>query len=166
MFVSSSQAPPCSTRSEMKWNVWRPNFFFFAFSANIKCGVPQGSVPGPLLFLIYINDIFSWSKHLSSIGFADDTNISFQHKNICDLAESVNRELSLVASWFKANKLTLHPDKTKFISFHPLKKKINLDNISVSIDGNKTKRVECTKFLGVIISENLSLQAAFYFHPK
>ena len=56
------------------------------------------------------------------------------------------------------NKLTLHPEKTKFISFHPPRKKINLDNISISIDGNKTKRVECTQFLGVIIPENLSWQ--------
>ena len=108
--------------------------------------------------MIRVNKVFSWSKHLSSILFADDTNIFFQHKNICDLAESVNRELSLAVSWVKANKLTLHPDKTKFISFHPPRKKINLDNISISIDGNKTKRVECTKFLGVIIPENLSWQ--------
>ena len=108
--------------------------------------------------MIRVNKVFSWSKHLSSIIFADDTNIFFQHKNICDLAESVNRELSLAVSWVKANKLTFHPDKTKFISFHPPRKKINLDNISISIDGNKTKRVECTQFLGVIIPENLSWQ--------
>ena len=117
----------------------------------IKCGVPQGSLLGPL---VYVYDIFSWSKHLSSI-----LNIFFQHKNICDLAESVNRELSLAVSWVKANKLTLHPDNTKFTSFHPPRKKINLDNISISIYGNKTKRVECTQFLGVIIPENLSWQA-------
>lgn len=121
----------------------------------IKRGVPQGSVLGPLLFLIYINNIFSCSKHLSSIHFADYTNIFFPHKSICDMAESVNRELSLVAPWFKANKLTLHPDKTKFIPFHPPRRKINLDNISVSIDGNKIKRVECTKFLNVTIPKNL-----------
>ena len=71
------------------------------------------------------------------------------------MAESVNRELSLVAPWFKAHKLTLHPDKTKFIPFHPPRRKINLDNISVSIDGNKIKRVECTKFLNVTIPKNL-----------
>ena len=61
--------------------------------------------------------------------------------------------------WFKANKPTLHPDKTKFILFHPARKKINLDGLSISIDKNSINRVEHTKFLGVIIHQNLSWQA-------
>ena len=114
---------------------------------------------GPLLFLIYINDIFSCSNYLSFILFADDTNIFFQHKNISELTKIVNHELSFVATWFKANKLTLHPDKTKFILFHPARKKINLDGLSINIDKNSINRVEHTKFLGVIIHQNLSWQA-------
>ena len=114
----------------------------------IKCGVPQGSVLRPLLFLIYINDIFSCSNYLSFILFADDTNIFFQNKNIYELTKIVNHELSFLATWFKANKLTLHPDKTKFILFHPARKKINLDGLCISIDKNSINRVEHTKFLG------------------
>ena len=68
----------------------------------------------------------------------------------------MNHELSFVATWFKANKLTLHPDKTKFILFHSARKKINL---SISIDKNSINRVEHTKILGVIIHQNLSWQA-------
>ena len=72
----------------------------------------------------------------------------------------MNHELSFVDTWFKANKLTLHPDKTKFILFHPARKKINLYGLSIiSIDKNSINRVEHTKFLGVIIHQNLSWQA-------
>ena len=81
------------------------------------------SVLGPLLFLICMNDIFSCSNYLSFILFADNTIIFFQHKNISELTKIVNHELSFVATWFKANKLILHPDKTKFILFHPARKK-------------------------------------------
>ena len=71
----------------------------------------------------------------------------------------MNHELSFVATWFKANKLTLHPDKTKFILFHLAIKKINIDGLSINIDKNSINRVEHTKFLGVIIHQNRSWQA-------
>ena len=70
----------------------------------------------------------------------------------------MNHELSFVANWFKGNKLTLHPDKTKFILFHSARKKINLDGLSISIDKNSINRVE-HKILSVIIHQNLSWQA-------
>ena len=72
---------------------------------------------------------FSCYNYLSFILFADDTNIFFHLKNISELTKIVNHELSFVPTWFKANKLTLHPDKTKFILFHPARKKINLDGL-------------------------------------
>ena len=80
----------------------------------------------------------------------------FEENTFSELTKIVNHELSFVATWFKANKLTLHPDKTKFILFHRARKKINLDGLSISIDKNSIDRVEHTKFLGVIIHQNRS----------
>ena len=72
----------------------------------------------PLLFLIYINDLFLSSKYLAFILFADNTNIFFFcHKDLPTLIKIVNQGFLLVSSWFHANKLTVHPDKSKLIFF-------------------------------------------------
>ena len=82
--------------------------------SEITCGVPQGSILGPLLFLIYINDLHSFSKIIKSILFADDTNLFFSHSNVKTLFKTVNEELVKIDEWFKANKLSLNIDKTQY----------------------------------------------------
>ena len=84
---------------------------------NITCGVPQGSILGPLLFLIYVNDIVKCSQILQFILFADDTNLFYSSNCIDELLCTVNYELNNLCNWFKANKLSLNIDKTKFILF-------------------------------------------------
>ena len=87
----------------------------------IACGVPQGSILGPLLFLIYINDIVNTSSVLSYILFADDTNLFFSHKNLNTLKLTLNVELNKVTQWFKCNKLSLNLKKTNYMLFRTVR---------------------------------------------
>ena len=86
------------------------------FESKILCGVPQGSVLGPILFLLYINDLPNCTSFLTSL-FADDTCFLKSSRNLHQLFSSANVELSKAACWFQANKLTLNVSKTKFILF-------------------------------------------------
>ena len=72
---------------------------------RIKCGVPQGSILGPLLFLTYINDLSASCDHSQPFLFADDTNLFISGKNICQLQQNMESDLMNIAEWLKANKL-------------------------------------------------------------
>ena len=87
-------------------------------------GVPQGSVLGPLLFSICINDIYNSSKKLSFYLFADDTNLLYADKDLKSLESVINIELQKVCNWLNANKLTLNTKKSNFVIFRPSQKKL------------------------------------------
>ena len=124
----------------------------------ITCGVPQGSILGPLLFLIYVNDLNKSSNILNPIMFADDTNLFYSHNDIKTLFKTVNNELKNIHEWFKANKLSLNADKTKYVFFHKtrISDYLPLQLPTLYIDAYKIKRVYFTKFLGVMLDENLT----------
>ena len=106
---------------------------------TIKCGVPQRSVLGPLLFLIYINDIYKASDILEFYLFADDTSIFYSHKNLKNVKITLNNELIKVSEWLIANKLTLNVSKSNFVIFHPPQRKLTqtLHYISMPRNWNK-----------------------------
>ena len=120
----------------------------------ITCGVPQGSILGPLLFLLYINDIASVSTILFSILFADDTTLFYSSKNLQELSDVVNNELSKMIEWLNANRLSLNIDEANFMIFRPKGKKESCPTIH--INGSSIQEVDDVKFLGIIIDNKLN----------
>ena len=121
---------------------------------QINCGVPQGSILGPLLFILYINDISYVSNVLNLIMFADDTNLFLSDSSLERLCGNANAELAKIYTWFKLNKLSLNIKKTNFILFGTQNTSNN--KISIKLDNIQIDQVTRTKFLGVILSQTLS----------
>ena len=121
--------------------------------ADVVCGVPQGSIPGQLLFIHYINDICNISNYSTFTLFADDTTIVSAHHNINILFSQTNIELTKLYNWFCLNKLSLNIDKTSYILFS---NKQDDPKITINIDNINSKSVFSNKLLGVTIDHKLS----------
>ena len=121
---------------------------------DITCGVPQGSVLGPLLFIIYTNDLPNALRDAKCILFADDTTIYMSSQNQKQLYDSMTSELNNLTDWFSANRLSLNTTKTNFIHFRKSRNTQIISNDLV-VNGSIIERVTCTKFLGLLIDEKL-----------
>ena len=123
-------------------------------SHQVEFGAPQGSCLGPLLFLIYCNDLQIHLLYLNCIQFADDTTLYITHANLNYISFALDHDLRILQDWFKANKLTLNVGKSVCILFS--KKTDTGKELRIQINGEAIPQVEFTKFLGMWVDRSLS----------
>ena len=124
---------------------------------EVKCGVPQGSILGPLLFIITMNDICNVSDLLFAIMYEDDTCLLINGNDLHTLIKQLNSELQFLFDWFKSNKLSLNTKKTFYMIFHRARLK-NTDQriMDVIMDHSTPTKVVSFKYLGVIVDHKLN----------
>ena len=122
---------------------------------TLEYGVPQGSVLGPLLFLVYINDLHMAVKYSIVTHFADDTNLVISNSSPKKLQKQLNLDLKNLSNWLKANKISLNASKSELLIFRHPNKVINFD-FKIKIDGKKIIPSTFVKYLGIYIDCHLN----------
>ena len=123
----------------------------------VNCGVPQGSILGPLLFILYVNDLPKVCSKTKVILYADDTAILCKGKNIAQIQKTLKSEMSLCSDWFTQDKLHLNVSKTKSMLFgtsQRLSSTKDPDNFEIKVCDDVVERVQVFKYLGVYMDIN------------
>ena len=127
-------------------------------------GVPQGSTSGPLLFLIYINDLINYTSVTPRLS-ADDNCLCFSSSKPENLQETINSALKFVSEWITANKLRINPQKSSALIISPKSNdKASYQNLTILFDGFKINLPKSVKYLGVQIDDNLTFKTHINFH--
>ena len=123
--------------------------------ADVKCGVPEGSILGPLLFLIYINDLHVAIKYSEVHHFADDTSLLNFNSCVKSINKLVSYDLKNLSNWLRANKISLNVGKTELLLFTSSKKKLDCD-LKIKLNGKRLYETDSAKYLGIQIDKRLT----------
>ena len=116
--------------------------------------MPQGSILGPFLFLIYINDLHAAIKYSEVQHFADDTNL-LNFSCVKSINKQVNYDLKKLSNWLKANKISLNVGKTELVLFTSSKKQLDCD-LKIKLNGKRLNETDSVKYLGIQIDKRLT----------
>ena len=125
--------------------------------AKIDCGVPQGSILGPLLFLLYVNDM-KQAVDCDLFLYADDSCLAYQHRDVKEIGRNLNKNFSDVCDWFVDNKLGIHlgEDKTECILFGTKHRLNKVSSLDIKYDEIHIKQYHTVTYLGCLLDETLS----------
>ena len=126
-------------------------------TCSLQCGIPQGTILGPLLFLLYINDLPNCLTNSYPRMYADDTHLTYADKDVNIIQSCLNEDLLNISKWLIANKLTLNMNKNEFMLIGS-RQKLNTLTASpvLNINGTPLNQVSTSKSLGVLIDANLT----------
>ena len=121
---------------------------------TVNYGTPQGSVLGPLMYILLSNDLPKCLKFSSCVTFADDTTVFISGNNLRFLYKKINEDLKSLSDWFNSNSLTLNVEKTKYILFRSKQKSVNTSG-NIELNKKTIPQVKSIKFLGIVLDEFL-----------